>query len=185
MPENETSAPDSDVDLDEGQHEDQQPEWKPPASQEELDRIVTQRLKRETAKFKDYDTVKEQAALYNQLLASTQTDQERAAAEAEERAYNAAMGSTIPKLVRAEFRAAAKGVLEKDALDALLEDVDLTKYAGDDGEPDLEKIERKINAVKPKTPPPSFGQGARGGTSPTTNMNDFIRERAGILPQRG
>lgn len=181
MPENETPAPDSDVDLDEGQHEEQ-PDWNPPATQEELDKLINKAVGRAHQKYRDYDTVKERAALYDQLLASTQTDQERAAAEAEERAYNAAMGSTVPKLVRAEFRAAAKGVLEKDQLEALLEDVDLTKYAGDDGEPDLEKIEKRIAALAPKTPPPSFGQGNRGGAPRTTDMNTIIRKQAGLLP---
>lgn len=168
-----------------GGQQAQQPEWTPPASQEELDRLITQRLRRETAKYKDYDTVKERAGLYDQLLAQTQTDQERAAAEAEERAYNAAMGSMAPRLARAEFRAAAKGVLDGDQLEALLEDVDLTKYIGDDGEPDSDKITRKIKAVAPKAPPPDFGQGNRGPGPKATNMNDFIRREAGILPTRG
>lgn len=179
MPEGQQSA---DLDQHDDQHDDQQPEWKPPASQEELDRIVQQRLRRETAKYKDFDSYKERATLYDQLLAQTQTDAERAAAEAEERAYNAAMSGVVPRLVKAEFRAAAKGVLESDQLEALLEDVDLTKYVSDDGEPDLDKIDRKIKAVAPKAPPPSFGQGDRGRAPKNTNMNDFIRRQAGVLP---
>jgi hypothetical protein len=179
MPEND----DVNLDVDQQDTDQQQvPEWKPPASQEELDRIVTQRLRRETAKYKDYDAIRERAGLYDQLLAQTQTDAERAAAEAEERAYNAAMGKAVPRLVSAEFRAAARGVLEKGQLDALLEDVDLTRYANDDGEPDLDKIERKIKAVAPKAPPPSFGQGNQGTAPKGVNMNDFIRRQAGVLP---
>jgi hypothetical protein len=80
MPEND------DIDVTPDVTSDPAPEWKAPASQEELDRLITQRLRRETAKYKDYDTVKERAELYDQLLAQTQTDQERAAAEAEKRA---------------------------------------------------------------------------------------------------
>lgn len=174
---------DHDPDLEEGGG--QQPEWTPPSSQEELDRIISQRLRRETSKYKDYDSLRERAGLYDQLLAQTQTDTERAAAEAEEKAYNAAMGRVVPRLVTAEFRAAAKGLLDKDQLDALLEDVDLTKYANDDGEPDLDKIERKIKAVAPKAPNPDFGQGNRGRAPKNTNMNDFIRQQAGVIPTRG
>jgi hypothetical protein len=165
-----------------GQH-DPAPEWRPPASQEELDRLINKATAKVHGKYKDYDSVRERAGLYDQLLAQTQTDSERAAAEAEERAYNAAMGSVVPRLVKAEFRAAAKGVLEDGQLDALIEDVDLTKYVADDGEPDLDKIGRKIKAVAPKAPPPpSFGQGNRGTAPSTTNMNDFIRKQAGLLP---
>jgi hypothetical protein len=78
-----------------GQH-DPAPEWRPPASQEELDRLINKATAKVHGKYKDYDSVRERAGLYDQLLAQTQTDSERAAAEAEERAYNAAMGSVVP-----------------------------------------------------------------------------------------
>lgn len=181
MPENE----DVEVDLDQTDQTDQQPEWKAPASQEELNRLIDKATAKVHGRYKGFDTYKERAGLYDQLLAQTQTDQERAAAEAEERAYNAAMGSMAPRLARAEFRAAAKGVLDGDQLEALLEDVDLTKYIGDDGEPDSDKITRKIKAVAPKAPPPDFGQGNRGPGPKHENMNDFIRKQAGVLPTRG
>lgn len=171
------------TDGNEGGAPDLASEWKPPASQEELDRLINKATAKVHGKYKDYDSVRERAGLYDQLLAQTQTDSERAAAEAEERAYNAAMGSVVPRLVKAEFRAAAKGVLDDGQLDALIEDVDLTKYVSDDGEPDLDKIGRKIKAVAPKAPPPpSFGQGNRGTAPGTVNMNDFIRKQAGVLP---
>jgi hypothetical protein len=131
---------------DEGQQQPTASEWKPPASQEELDRIVQDRLKRETRKYRDYDSLKAKAEQYDTLAASVQTDQERALAEAQEQAFNAAMGSVVPRLVRAEFRAASLGKLTSDQLEALIEDVDLTKYVDDDGEPDIERIKRKVDA---------------------------------------
>ena len=159
----------------EGGQQDQQPTWAPPASQEELDRIITERLKRETRKYRDYDTLKAKAEQYDTLAASVQTDHERALAEAQEQAFNAAMGSVVPRLVRAEFRSAAVGKLTPDQLDALIEDVDLTKYVDDEGEPDLERIKRKVDAFAPKTTPPSFGQGQRQQVQAPKSMNDLIR----------
>jgi hypothetical protein len=158
-----------------GQQGGQQSEWKPPASQEELDRIITDRLKRETRKFRDYDSLKAKAEQYDSLAASVQTDQERAIAEAQEQAFNAAMGSVVPRLVRAEFKAAALGKLTGEQLETLLEDVDLTKYVDDDGEPDVDRIKRKVEALAPRTPPPSFGQGQRQQVQAPKSMNDLIR----------
>jgi hypothetical protein len=95
-----------------GQH-DPAPEWRPPASQEELDRLINKATAKVHGKYKDYDSVRDR----------------------------------------------------------------------DDGEPDLDKIGRKIKAVAPKAPPPpSFGQGNRGTAPGTVNMNDFIRKQAGVLP---
>jgi hypothetical protein len=134
-------------------------------------------------RYKDYDAVRERAGLYDQLLAQTQTDSERAAAEAEERAYNAAMGSVVPRLVRAEFRAAAKGVLDDGQLEALIEDVDLTKYVSDDGEPDLDKIGRKIKAVAPKAPPPQLRPG-QPGDRPGHHQHERLHPQAGRCAAR-
>lgn len=163
-----------------GIEHDDDTDWKPPASQAELDRIIQKRLQRETARFRDYDTLRSKADQYDALAAASQTDQERAAAEAEEVGFNAAMSRTVPRLVRAEFRAAAKGLLGKEQLDALLEDVDLMRYVDDEGEPDVEKIERKITALAPKQGNPSFGQGNRGPGPKGRDMNNEIRRLAGF-----
>jgi hypothetical protein len=169
--------------LEEGQQQQQEeepPAWTPPASQEEFDRIINDRLKRERSKFRDYDTLKTKAQQFDSLKATTETEHEKAMEDARLEAASEALQVTIPKLVRAEFRAAAKGLLDKDQLAALLEDVDLLRYVDDDGDPDMEKIERKIKAVAPKQPPPSFGQGPRGNTPKGSNMNDVIRNMAGV-----
>ena len=159
------------------QQQGQQSEWTPPASQEELDRIITDRLKRETRKFRDYDSLKAKAEQYDALAASVQTDQERAVTEAQQQAFAQALGSVVPRLVKAEFRAAVGDRLSKEELDDFLEDVDLTKYVDDDGEPDLDKIKKKVNLIAPKgrQAPPSFGQGPRQAPQAPKSMNDLIR----------
>src|SRR5690348_2544032 len=143
------------------QQQSNEPEWTPPASAEEFNRIIQERLKRETRKYRDYDTLKAKAEQYDSLAAASQTEHERALAEAQEQAFNAAMGTVVPRLVRAEFKAAALGKLTSEQLDALLEDADLTKYVDDDGEPDVERIKKKVDAFAPNKGAPSFGQGHR------------------------
>jgi hypothetical protein len=116
-------------------HVDDSPTWKPPASQEEFDRIIADRLKRETKKYRDYDALKDKATKYDTLSATTQTEHEKAVAEAEENGYGAA---------------------------------------------DLERIQRKVKAIAPKQAPPSFGQGPRGTGPQGSNMNDLLRQMAGV-----
>lgn len=143
------------------------PQWSAPASQDELNRIIEDRLARERKKFSDYDTLKEKAAAHDALQLELSSDMDKATQKAADDAYHAAMAVTVPRLVTAEFRAEAKGVLTGEQLEALLEDVDLTRYADDDGEPDIAKIAAKIAKFAPAKPDdqhhrtPNFGQGAR------------------------
>lgn len=166
--------------TDSGQTDKTTTGWKAPASQDELDRIIQDRLTRERAKFADYDDLKKIAEQHQALVDEYATDQEKAVSKARKEATDEVAAKAIPRVVRAEFRAAAKDVLDKAQLDALLEDLDLTKYAGPDGEPDEVKIAAKIAALAPKqTGFPDLGGGQRGGTSKTLNMNDLIRQQAG------
>jgi hypothetical protein len=160
------------------------------AQQEEAPKTFTQEevnafLAKEKRRYKDYDSLKEKAALVDQLQAASQTDTERATTEGLRKGRQEALTATVPRLVRAEFRAAAKGVLKPDQLTALLEDLDLMKYANDDGEVDEERIAKKVAAFAPADDGggrpvfPDLGGGKRGGTAKTTNMSEFIRRHAG------
>lgn len=155
-------------------------EFTPPASQADLDKMIEARLNRERARFADYDSLKEKATQFDQLSAASQTDLERAANEARETARRETLAAAVPQLVRAEFKAAAKGVLDQDQLDALLEDLDLMKYADETGQVDEDRVARKVAALAPKKSDdedkfPDLGAGRRGGHSTSTNMNDIIR----------
>lgn len=159
-------------------------EFTPPASQADLDRIIEARLSRERSRFADYDSLKEKATQFDRLSAASQTDLERAASEARETARRETLAAAVPRLVRAEFKAAAKGVLDQDQLEALLEDLDLMKYADKDGQVDEDRVARKVAALAPKKGDdddkkfPDLGGGRRGGTSLSTSMNDIIRGKA-------
>lgn len=145
--------------------DDQQDEFAPITSQEEFDRRISQRIKRERGKYADYETLKAKAEQYDLLANESMTDREREVEQAREEAFHEAMSKAVPRAVRAEFRAQAKGVLSKEQVESLLEDLDLVKYADDDGEPDEEKIARKVKALAPKDGDrkgsTGFGQGSR------------------------
>lgn len=124
--------------------------WTPPASQADFDRIIQDRLSRERAKFADYDELKEKAQMLDATELELSSTADKAAAKAREETLAEVNAKAVPRVVRAEFKAAAKGVLEKEQLDALLEDLDLSKYADKNGEPDEERIAKKIAAFAPK-----------------------------------
>lgn len=142
------------------------PQYAPPESQEALDRIVEQRLSRERAKYSDYDDLKAKAARADQLEADLGSESDKAAKKARDEERAKADAEWAPRAVRAEFRAAAKGVLTDAQLDALLEDLDLTKYVTSKGDVDEDKVTKKVAALAPagtSTPagPRSLGQGAQ------------------------
>jgi hypothetical protein len=142
-------------------------------SQADLDRIVADRVSRERAKYGDYADLKKKAA-------AAMTEQERAVAEAEQRGKTAAQTATSGRLARAEFKAAAAGKVEKDALDGFLEYADLAKFVGDDGEPDTKAIEAVVKKLAGPARAPDFDGGARTSATKTTDMNQLIRQKAGL-----
>jgi hypothetical protein len=112
-------------------------------TQAEVDRIIAGRFQ----KFADYDDIKKELGT---LRDATATEQEKAVKAAREEARQEALTEIAPRLVRAEFKAAAKGRMEPSALDSLLEDLDLTKFLTDKGEVDVERIEKKVTALAPE-----------------------------------
>ena len=113
------------------------------------------------------------------LRKAAMSDQERAVAEAKAAGATEAARAAAPRLVRAEFRAAAAGQVDQQTLDAYLEDVDLTKFVTDDGEPDLKAITARIKRLGGGRPA-DFDGGARASTTGQTDMNSLIRRAAGL-----
>jgi hypothetical protein len=140
-------------------------------TQADLDRIVGERLTREKAKYADYDDLKTKAAEADKLRQERETENEKAVREAGETAAAEERAKNAPRLVSAEFRAAAKGVLTPEQTTVLLEDLDLTKYLDDKGEVDVAKVEKKVAAFAPsddgknKRGFPDLGQGRRTQSS--------------------
>jgi hypothetical protein len=157
-------------------------------TQEDLDRIVGERLNRQKAQFADYDELKRKAAEAETLRKQVETDAEKAVREAREAAVAEERAKSAPRLVGAEFRAAAKGVLTDAQRDAFLEDADLTKYLTATGEVDVAKVEAKVKALAPEKEtkttntrvPRDLGQGNREGQgkpSVSSAKDDYLERR--------
>lgn len=156
----------------------------PPASQEEFDAIFEKRLARERTKlssqYSDYEDLKTKAARADELENELGSEADKAAKKARDEERAKANSEFVPRVVKAEFKAAAKGVLTDDQLTALLEDLDLSKYVTDKGDADEEKIAKKVAAFAPaagtgtKTPPRQLGQGAQ----PPSNVKPGDQGRA-------
>lgn len=144
--------------------------------QEDVDRIVADRIAREKAKYADYSDLKRRAA-------AAMSDQEKALAEAEQRGRSAAQQASGVRLARAELRAAAAGQVTPEALDGFLEYADLSRFIGEDGEPNEKAIKSaitKLGAGSTKTTSSTnYDGGARDSAARPTDMNALIRRGAG------
>lgn len=75
----------------------------PPATQQELNRMISERVSRERAKFADYDDLRGKAAEYAKLQEATKSETEKAA---ERLAAADAAVAKVPQLVAEQLRAA-------------------------------------------------------------------------------
>lgn len=140
---------------------EQKTDYQPPASQEELDRIIEARLNRQRAKFSDYEELKAKAAKFDQAKDAEKTAEQRAAeriSALEQKLHEKEVSET-------RARVAAGFKLSPDLLAGSTEE-ELTAHA--------EKIAAAIEAAKQATPtrgPQLSGEG--NGKKVTTG--DWLR----------
>lgn len=132
-------------------------EFTPITTKDDFENAIKRRISAVHRQYADYDGLKAAKVEYDALLASSETEHDQAVAKARDEGFNEAMSKSVPSSVKAAFRAEAKGLLSDTQRDALLEDLDLVKYATDDGEPDWEKITKKVQGVA------GGGGGSKGG----------------------
>lgn len=170
-----------------------QPQYTPPASQADLDRIIETRLTRERAKYSDYDDLKSAKERLDQLEHDLASEKDKAVNDARKEERTKVADEFNPRLVRAEFRHAAKGVLTDAQRDALLEDLDLSKYVTAKGEVDEEKVAAKVAALVPAgtgslsaagSTPRQLGQGVQppSTTKPGDQGQAMAEKRFGKKP---
>lgn len=140
--------------------------WTPPASQEEFNRIIGERVTRERSKFADYSDLKNKASQFDQLTASQQTELQRAEARAQTAEQTAQQNAAD----LARTRAALKYKLSE-------EDLDLLPTTGTAEEIDA-RAKRLSERLAP--PPPNFDGGGRSTAQTGQNMNQIIRKAAGL-----
>lgn len=131
---------------------------------------------------KNEERAKNNAAAAKELekvRAAAMTDQEKAVAEAELRGRTGALAQVGARLAQAEFRAAAAGKLDEPTLAGFLEYADLTKFIGDDGEPNAKAIDAAVKKLA-GTRATDFDGGARTTSARPADMNTLIRRQAGV-----
>lgn len=103
------------------------------------------------------------------------SDAEKAVADAKAAGRTEATLEAGKRLARAEIRAAAAA--KQLDVKEILEDLDLSRFVGDDGEPDEKAITKAIDRWAGLARPRGgdLGQGYRGNTAPSTDMNQIIR----------
>lgn len=99
------------------------------------------------------------------LRQESMTEQERAVEQARQEARQQTLAEVGTLRVSDAFRVASAG--KSIDIDALIEGVNLAGFLGDDGQPDIDKVEGWVERIAPKidqptTPTvPDLGQGAR------------------------
>lgn len=159
--------------------------FKAPASQEDLDRIVEQRLARERAKFADYEDLKSKAAKFDEADQASKTELQRlqdAVAERDSQIVN--LPTEVRKqAIRFASMATQKGFLDpEDALvfiDADLADDAAVKAALDELAERKPHLVRKEAAKKlPARPKAKEGEG--GDESPDKGLVGKERAAAAL-----
>lgn len=157
--------------------------YTPPATQADLDRIITERVARTKNQFKDYAELKAAKAELDQIRAQNQTEAERLTeelskwqTEAEKWRTNA-VGNRIQTLASADFA---------DPSDATAALADPGKYLDAGGQIDEDAIKADLAAVLdqkphwrrnsdnpgPRLPAPNPAQGS-GGAAATNPADEF------------
>lgn len=132
-------------------------------TQADVDRIVGERVTRTKAQFADYDELKRKAADADRLAQERETEAEKAVRTAREEGKADGLKAMQPKLVLAELRAVSAGRVDAARFAELTEDLDLSKYLDTNGEVDMDRVKRKVDAWAPpkQDPPKDEGQGQK------------------------
>lgn len=135
-------------------------------TQADLDQIVKDRLARETKKYADYNDLKAKATRLAEIEAGQASETEKAVKKAQDETRAAVAREYGEKAAGATILAHLKaaGVKDEDA-DAMVDDLNLSKYVGDDGVLDAEAITKTLARITPKPADAlDLGQGGSGGS---------------------
>jgi len=133
----------------------------------------------------------EAAKELERLKRNSMSEQERAAAEAADKATSEVTARLGGRLVRAEMRNAADGRLSAEQVDALAARIDVTAFLTKDGDVDDAAVTEFIHSISPPPPPsnglggpvfPDLAQGARGGALPLNGdpLERDLRAKLGL-----
>jgi hypothetical protein len=117
--------------------------WKAQARKHE-DRVKAQ---------SDYDKYKTAFDEYQRLIAASQTEQEKAVAEARRQGRAEALNETGGQLVEQWVRAAAAGRLAEESVTALLAGLDRSRFLHENGGVDTDKVYQFVGSIAPAAVP--------------------------------
>jgi hypothetical protein len=155
-------------------------------TQEELDRIISERLQREREKYKDYDALKQKAAEFDKLQESQLSEQEKlqkrlAELEREKESWQRERQERTLKY-ETMLTASRLGIVDPEAAYRLL-DLSKLEFAEDGTPKNLEQALKELIKAKPylagapavtggSPANPATGQ-QRGGTFTLSQINDY------------
>jgi hypothetical protein len=173
-------------DTDQGQQQ-QAPAGKS-YSQEDVDRVVRDRLARAEAKYADYADLKKRAAEYDRLAEASKTEHQREVDQARKQGETEALSRVNGRLITAEARALAASKQFRDPTDAVAflrgnGSLDSIKV-NDQGDVDTKALEAALDdlakskaylLIEEKNPRPA-GDAGQGPRTPTgvQSMNELI-----------
>lgn len=123
----------------------------------------------------------------SELQTAQMSDQERAMTEAEARGRTAAMAEFGMSLAAAKIEAQLAGIVPDPA--AIVEDLNLSRYLGEDGQVDMEKVaalrDRYMSLIPPagQPAPPSVPTGPRGTETQNWTL-DRVRQLSKSHPEQ-
>ena len=158
--------------------------YKPPATQADLDRIISDRLAREKAKYADYNDLKAKAKEFDQAKEAAMDDREKAVLAARREGETEAMSRANTRLVAAEARALAAA--EKFHNTALaVRSIDLSDVTvNDDGEVDANRLKTKLKALA-EAEPYMVDTGATGRPKPDPSQGGKPSKTTGLVGLTG
>lgn len=145
-------------------------------TQDELDRVIAERLRREREKFSDYDALREKASKFDELDAAQKTELERAVtrAEAAEKARDEALGRAKQTARASALIAAAvkAGAVDPDAVVALVA-ADAVEVGDDGNAKGADDAVKALLDAKPylRTPTSEPTDSQESGTSTPSKPN--------------
>jgi len=159
-----------------------QPATPPEGQQEEpktFDADYVEKLRKENAKYRT--EAKSATTELEKVRQSSMTEAEKAAAEAEARGRATATAEFGKRLATSRFDALASKRNPGFDTSAFLEIVDLSRFVGDDGEPDEKAIAAAVEKHVPAAEAgvPNFDGGSRTPPPAPAGMNGLIRKAAG------
>lgn len=126
-------------------------EFKAPASQAELDKIIEKRLARQKEQFKGFDDFKAKAAKWDQHEESSKDDAQKAIDTAKAETTAELTQKFLTRLVRSEVKSAAQAAGFFDPEDAFSV-IDAEKLPVKDDEPDADAIKKLVSDLAEKKP---------------------------------